>query len=202
MTKKYKHPNRETWMLAAIDAQRDAFKQAGGIIPAKIRVSIGFPGGGSPRKRIGECWSGSASADGVVSMFVSPTIAETTGPVSILAVLVHELVHAVGHMNHKAGFKKLALAVGLEGKMTATVAGEALNKRLVTLAKALGPWPGSRLDLSKAPTKKQTTRLLKVECIGCGFIVRASATALADAGLPTCGCGTQMVCEAIEGEDE
>jgi len=34
--------------------------------------------------------------------------------------------------------------------------------------------------------------MLKLNCERCGFICRASATAIAAAGLPTCGCGAVM----------
>ena len=46
-----------------------------------------------------------------------------------LAIQAHELVHAVDDCQHKHGkeFKKLALAIGLAGKMCATHAGEALT---------------------------------------------------------------------------
>lgn len=52
-----------------------------------------------------------------------------TEPLTILATLVHELVHtAVGtRVRHRAPFRRLALAVGLRGRMTATVAGPALG---------------------------------------------------------------------------
>ena len=179
---------REAWLSRAIDIMRPWFTAAGESVPA-VRVSIGFPGGGSPRKRIGECWSGKASADGMVSIFISPTLGELSSEVSILAVLVHELVHAAGHMGHGASFKRCATAVGLTGPMRATIASPALIERLNTLCTDLGPWPGSRLDLAQRPTKKQSTRMLKLVCEDCGFICRASSGAVEAAGYPTCGCG-------------
>ena len=51
-------------------------------------------------------------------------------PLEVAATLVHELVHilAVGvEEGHRGKFTKLAKAIGLEGKMTATHAGETLK---------------------------------------------------------------------------
>jgi hypothetical protein len=74
--------------------------------------------------------------------------------------------------NHAAGtFGKLARGIGLEGKLTATHAGEALKARLNAIADALGEYPHAALR----PTmneKKQTTRLLKAQCSECGCVIR------------------------------
>lgn len=39
---------------------------------------------------------------------------------------------------------------------------------------------------------ESTSRMLKVECPGCGCILRMTRTWIERAGLPTCGCGTGM----------
>jgi hypothetical protein len=67
------------------------------------------------------------------------------------------------------------LALGLTGKMTATVAGETLTKQLKTIIKKLGKYPHSAIDFSNR--KKQSTRMVKVTCadVECGMIFRTSA---------------------------
>ena len=125
--------------------------------------------------------------------------------VEVTATLVHELVHtAVGiECKHREPFTTVAKAIGLEGKMTATVAGEALIERLKELIDELGEYPHARLVASNKP-KTQTTRMLKVTCKECGCVVRMTRKWIDDAGLPTCGCGGEMVEEegGEEGGDE
>jgi hypothetical protein len=88
-------------------------------------------------------------------------------------------------------------AVGLEGKARATVAGAELSVKLKPIVKTLGPYPHKALDLGTRPEKKQTTRLLKVEC-GCGLIVRVTQKWL-DEGDPKCWlCGEKMEAASIK----
>jgi hypothetical protein len=103
------------------------------------------------------------------------------------------LVHtAVGfECKHRGPFVKVAKAIGLEGKMTETTAGEALIARLKELIEQLGEYPHARLVASNKP-KTQTTRMLKVTCKECGCVVRMTRKWLDEAGLPTCGCGGEM----------
>lgn len=179
---------REQWLECATAMMAEGmFKRAGEVLP-RVRVSVGFPGGGSARKRIGECWNPRAAADGISQVFISPTLSEGT---RVLDVLAHELIHAiVPDAGHKAPFKRIALAIGLTGKMTATEAGPALKAELEAMIPALGEYPHAALSLSTR--KKQTTRMLKLECPSCGFICRASQTAIDEHGVPTCGCGERL----------
>jgi hypothetical protein len=113
--------------------------------------------------------------------------------VEILATLCHELVHhAVGcACGHRGAFRKTALAIGLEGKMTATTAGEGLAERLQEIADLLGDLPHSKLNPSAR--KKQGTRMLKAECVPCAYIVRLTRKMIETHGCPICPtCGDQM----------
>lgn len=186
-------PTREAWLERLVAALRPAFADLGYPLPERIRVSCGWPSRGGTarnRKAIGQAWSPKCSADGTHETFLSPVLgtAEDVGH-----VLVHELVHhAVGvEAGHKGPFRKLAVAIGLEGKMTATVAGEALRQRLHGLAEELGPYPHAALSALDG-RKKQSTRMLKVTCEDCGCIVRMTRTSIEDVGVPTCGCGGKM----------
>lgn len=193
---------REEWLQQMIDLLRPDFEKIGHPLPEKIRVSCGFPSKSalSPTKRrIGECWGVESSEDKSFQVFISPFLKEG---VEVTGTLVHELVHcAVGiDCKHRGPFPKVAKAIGLEGKMTATTAGEALTARLKELIVQLGDYPHARLVASNKP-KTQTTRMLKVVCKECGCVVRMTRKWLDDAGLPTCGCGGEMEEELGEGED-
>lgn len=194
--------NREAWLGHMVERLRPVFAGLGYPLPEKIRFSCGWPSrGGTAKNRqtIGQAWSALASADGTHETFVSPVLgtAEDVGH-----VLVHELVHhAVGHAcGHKGPFRALALAVGLSGKMTATVPTPELAVRLHALAAAIGPYPHATLDPNYG-RRKQSTRMLKVVCPACGCVVRMTRLWLDDAGAPTCACGTPMS-EPGGGNDE
>ena len=47
------------------------------------------------------------------------------------------------------------------------------------------------LNKAMSPVKKQGTRLKKVECISCGYVVRITQKWI-DIGLPVCVCGMPM----------
>jgi hypothetical protein len=178
---------REAWLNQALDMLRPWFlARAEAIIPQDARVSVGFPGGGSARKRIGECWARSQSKDKVNEIFISPVLHD---PVRMLDVLAHEAVHATDdcQSGHKKEFKRVATAIGLEGKMTATVAGDELKREIERIIKALPALTHGALDLSTR--KKQPTRLVKLECDGCGMIIRTTAKWIEQTGNPDCACG-------------
>lgn len=178
---------REEWLNQALKSLNTWFKDRAGVeIPQDARVSVGFPGGGSARKRIGECWARSQSKDKVNEIFISPVLHD---PVRMLDVLAHEATHAVDDCasGHKKDFKRVATAIGLEGKMTATKAGAELTVELERIIKTLPPLTHGALDLSQR--KKQPTRLVKLECDGCGMIIRTTAKWIEQTGNPTCACG-------------
>lgn len=180
---------REEYLLKATESLRAGlFKQHGALIP-DVRVSVGFPGGGTARTRIGEYWHASACMDAVPQIFISPVL---DNPIRALDVLVHELVHAcTPGEGHKGGFAKLARAIGLTGKLTATVAGPELTKTLENLAAELGEFPHAGINL--ADRKKQTTRLNKAECSECGYTVRVTAKWLDSIGAPMCPCNGEVM---------
>ena len=190
---------REGWLLRACDTMNPWLKQAGAGATPKYRVSVGWPLGGRAKQkegkgshRIGECFCSSASKDGTHEMFISPLLDD---PILVLATLYHELIHAYVGIKAKHGpdFKVVAVKAGLEGKMTATLPGKELTDKLKVLAKELGPYPHASLGTGGDRLKpKQGTRMLKVECPGCGYSVRTTQKWL-DVGTPTCPCGKQMV---------
>ena len=202
-----KFETREQYLNAAIDLMKPLFERNGAKLP-KVRVSTGWPSTkalSQKNRRIGECWDKTASADGVFEIFISPCLDKVAEPGSVLDTLVHEGVHAaVGlECGHKGAFKKLATRLGLEGKMTATSAGEALLAECKAWAAQLGDYPHAKLDLNKSPRKKQSTRMIKCECGQCGYTVRTSKKWLDDVGAPHCPKHGEMVVELPdEGDDD
>lgn len=191
--------NREAWLIAAVEALAPVFAEAGETLPA-VKVSVGWPGGsGRKNSVIGQCWSPSAAADQVSHIFISPVLDEAP---RVLDVLAHELVHAINYAEgddcgHRGRFATIARAIGLTGKMTATVAGEELAERLGAIADDLGDYPHGAIVNPLDGVKKQTTRMLKIECAeGSGYIVRTTRKWLEEFGAPKCPCHDETMAQA------
>jgi hypothetical protein len=191
--------NRETWLneLAAKMAPR--FEELGFPLP-KFRVSVGWTGAGRVSNIGGECWHSSRSADGAFEILCAPILDDS---MTVAGTLAHELTHAaVGfECGHKGDFKKVALALGLKGPMTATTPGPAFMEWVQPYLDQLGKLPHARIILAPqrgaegaqdegadVPEKgssnakpKQSTRMLKASCQApgedgqpCGYTVRLS----------------------------
>lgn len=180
----FKH--RETWLHAVADQLRAIFTFHGATIPDRIRLTCGFPSVrafAGHRQRLGECWSDANSKNGHTEVMISPVLDD---PMRVAGVLAHELVHAaVGiQYGHKGPFAKLAKAIGLEGKMTATTEGEAFKQAAAPILETVGPYPHA--ELSKNARTKQGTRLLKLQCPTCPYTVRITRKWLDEVGAPAC----------------
>lgn len=186
---------REQWLNDMVTHLRPLFEAHGYTVPENVRITCGFPSqkATARSRRIGECWDSEASDGKVFEIFISPVLHET---LIVAATVAHELVHAtVGlHHSHRAPFAKCARAIGLEGKMTATVPGERFQTWFDTKHQ-LGAYPHQKLNPGSRG-KKQTTRMIKVACPNCTdepYVVRMSRSTL-ELGLPSCGaCGSEMV---------
>lgn len=208
MADKPKFKTREEWLEAAVKLMEPVFKGANyTVLP--VRVSCGWPSsrGLSGKKRcLGEAWARAASSDNVAQIFISPWLEKPLEPQGVLATLIHEVVHTVvGHAEgHNKVFGKCARAVGLDGKLTATLAGERLTEDFKAWLAKLGPYPHCKLDQSKSPKKKQTTRMVKCECPECGYTARVSRKWLDDVGAPGCpkhGVMAYEIPEELGGDD-
>jgi hypothetical protein len=190
MAKKFKHPNREAWLLAAnVLLDKHVFGPVKRTIPKETHVTSGWPSVRSlsaKKRRIGECWDKSTSKDKHANIIISLKLDD---PVEVLDVLVHEDVHAIvgNACGHKGDFAVLARRVGLEGPLTATHAGDNLKLMLKSIAKELGPYPHCGIDVTKHG-KKQTTRMIKCECCECGYTARTTAKWINEKGTPICPC--------------
>lgn len=196
-------PTREAWLQAATTELAPLFALAGYTLPP-VHVSVGWPsrGGTSMRgkRRIGECWDGCQSSDGVPHVFISPTL----GSDRVLDVLVHELCHAIVgcECGHKGAFVDAAKSVGLTGKMTHTEAGAELALRLHEVHATLGEYPHALVTLTEKQRKPQATRMLKVWCQPDDYVVRASKTTLAK-GVPECPvCRIEMTQAGVPVKEE
>lgn len=141
------------------------------------RVSLGWPKGSRGGQAIAQCFRRKASSDGVNEIFVTPEIDD---PIAVLEALAHEGIHATDDCasGHRNFFAAVARAIGLEGKLTATHAGEELRQYLQTVVDLLGEFPHHKMDVDKG-RKKQGIRQLKVQCSHCGLHFRSSAAQLA-----------------------
>ena len=192
--------NRETYLNSIIDKSTELFKQHGWEIENyrdKLKVSCGFPKGvrGSRNgKVIGVHYSTTVSAKGFHEMFITPEISDSS---RVIDVLLHELCHAIQREQfgpyvpaHGKEFGKIARSIGLEGKLTATVAGDGLKYIISKWIEELGEYPHAEMTLADATgRKKQTTRLLKAICSNGGeYKFRITRTIANDYGLPNCMC--------------
>jgi len=188
---------RETYLQACSTILQHSVFTAAGIEPAqweakKYRVSCGFPlgfrGSRSGKYAIGQAFDPSISADDTCEIFINPILAE---PAQVVAVLIHELIHVFAGVQegHKGEFARIARAVGLEGKLTATVAGAELQTKIDAIVAQLGAYPHAPIDPQSR--KKQGTRLLKLNCAACDWTARVSAMQSnrlnAESACPCCG---------------
>jgi hypothetical protein len=194
--------NRETWLIQAADIMATtillpAIHRLGEqIAPLQYTVSLGHT---HSKTSIGECWKKAASEDNTTSqIFITPVESNST---RILDILLHEMIHAADDCasGHKNFFARVARAVGLEGKFTATHAGDALQEKLLDIVDALGEIPHTALIAANNGKKTQAARMLKIECETCAFTFRASKTQLLRAfdGQSVCPCCAGDISKAI-----
>ena len=180
---KRKHDNREQWLGAAAVLLAPWFKEQGHPLELKkINFSCSWPGGGSA-KAIGECWYPQPGNGGQHEVFISPTLEDSC---RVIDIVIHELCHVAlgGKVGHRAPFGKLARALGLTGKMTATVATDELNVKLRKLVKQLGKYPHKKIT-GMTFGKKKETYLIKVYCPRCDYTTRITNKWI-DVGVPEC----------------
>lgn len=192
------YQTREDWLQAAIAYLRPRYdtmprKAKKGeqaetyTLPPKdkLHAIISWAKGGG-KKVIGQCFPVTWTQDGSTYVLVVPTIED---PVQVLAILVHELIHALGIMNHGKDFKYVATKLGLEGKMKSTVPGEAMTAELKKLAAELGPLPHIALVPPPKPTKDTEGRKVRMKLrspVNEEFVVEMTPKRFAEFGAPTC----------------
>jgi len=132
-----KDRSRNTWLSKALELLREDFSSIGVPIPDNVHVNSGWPDTDFLLDRLGESHLPPHPDDGY-SIFI---ISEDT--TVVLETLVHELVHIDAGIGagHGDRFRVVAEAIGLEGKMTVTHAGESLLSRLRDIEQELGAYP-------------------------------------------------------------
>lgn len=181
---------REEWLNSAAEALNGMIAEKTELTPAKkVLVSAGWPRRDRGGKVIGQCYAKSQSDHSTHHIFISPMLGTAH---EVLPTLLHELIHAADdcQSKHVKEFRKAWKALGFEGKPTQSEAGPELRKELKSLAGELGKYPHKRL--APLNVKKQSTRMLKVECSGCGCVARMTRKWIEEVGTPTCACGSRM----------
>jgi len=189
--------NREQWLTqAAQEIETTLFKPLNKSLPEKWRVACSWPSRRASAKNasgtIGQCFDPAASADGTAEMLVSMS---QDDPMEVLAILAHEMVHAIEGLEagHGKVFKRTALAIGLTGKMTATRPSDTFKQSVSPIIEKLGDYPHAAVDLTTR--KKQTTRMIKMECRDCGYIARTSRTNIEKHGSTICPCNHEPMAQ-------
>tara|TARA_R110000824_G_scaffold119970_1_gene274496 strand:+ start:420 stop:1007 length:588 start_codon:yes stop_codon:yes gene_type:complete len=182
---------REEWLnTVAEELDKVAFKPNGyNLPPVQISCSWALGNRAKNKTTLGQCFPTSWSDGKINEIVIVPTVQDSY---EIADTLAHELAHAVDDCvsGHGKGFKKICLAVGLNGttKMRQAKAGEKLGELIKAIIKKVGEYPHDKVNISEK--KKQTTRNLKVECSECGFSWRASNSMIMRMENHTCnGCG-------------
>lgn len=191
------HDTREAWLNAAVDKLKDGIFEPKKFDVPEVRVSVGWPGGRGPKANIiGQCWPGESATDKVGQIFISPVLVE---PVAVLETLVHEVVHAINHANgetgHRGPFRRIAEVLGLEGKMTATHAGEELAEKLEEIGNQLGEYPHAGIIPTERPKVQKTYMLKLVSPEEPDYFVRMTQGKLDEYGAPRDPWGNEMELE-------
>jgi hypothetical protein len=215
--------NRETWLeQMCYDFVIPHFTECGytdldvmvnQMAGQKFQFSTSFIEGTRTSKAIGVHYHSSCSSNGFTqNIMIHPKIHDS---IQVVGVLIHEMIHAMlqGHLTdnlkpikaHGKEFRAVALAVGLTGKMTATTETDELKDKIKKWVSKIGEYPHIAMDVQKSNRKKQTTRLIKVQCLNeesdCGgtYKIRMSRSLIIEYGEPICPCcNTQMIAEDFE----
>ena len=157
-------------IMPIVDKWND--RNADNIERPNFRISVGFPKHSRGGRAIAVCFRREASTDGVNEIFINP---EIDSPEDVMGSMIHELIHACDdcESGHQHFFAFAARKVGLEGKLTETVPGEALASTLHSYQRLLGEFPHAKMVIDKSH-KKSSTRQLKVSCTACDFLFRTS----------------------------
>ncbi len=159
---------REGWLLLASDLlAQEVFTPHGYRVP-DVKASVGYASTGLRSSAIGQCWSRKSATDDTNHIFISPSLGTAY---EVIDTLTHELVHAVDDCEHRHGkaFRKIALAIGLQGPMRSASAGPALKTRLESLLARLPPYPHGKLKADHR--RPASVPPPKAECATCGYKV-------------------------------
>ena len=185
---------REEWLTRAANTLLDEVIMPETEAPRPpFRVSVGWPKGKRGNQALGVCHPRALSGDGVNEIYITPNV---ESPTKALAMLTHELIHALTdcQTGHKGEFAAIAHAVGFEAPLTTLNPSPSLIELCEFYANELGDYPHARLGDSPHRPKTDRNRQLKLECDACGLILRGSQTAInsmpCPANCPACSAPT------------
>jgi hypothetical protein len=174
------------------------FAKHGYNLPLNVKVSIGLL---QNKKAIGSAYHPIVGS-GYYHIFIAPKIAKDA--YLVFTTLIHEAIHTL-FFNHLHEFSQCAAAVGLLKPWTSTTGSDKLEneitqwladnditwyepdlKDLHDIIFPGGKSPGGR-PIGSPP--KQKSRMIKLTCPDCGYLIRTSRTNIESKGLPGCPCG-------------
>lgn len=141
-----KFKTREQWLMACGKQLQKLFKAKGYDCTDDYRISCGFPkSSGIGYESIGQCWTKFVSHGSVSEIFISPT---QNDPARVADIVAHELAHHIVGVKegHNKVFGACVKAIGLEGKLTATVAGPEFTAWWNKVKGLLGEYPHHKLE--------------------------------------------------------
>jgi hypothetical protein len=137
----------------------------------RVALAYSFPTKGAAighggRGVIGQCISarleGSAAGEQAL-IVIHPS--QWSEDLAVLAVLAHEMAHAAAPgAGHGAPFVRLVRRIGLAGKPTATVPGEAFKRAVAGLRGKLPPFPAGSLTILGRRVAGTRLRLFECAC--------------------------------------
>ncbi len=188
---------REQWLAAATEKLDSVLAAVELKRPEKLQLSVGFPktGAGSTKTAIGQCWSPEMTADGTVHIFICPTMSSS---LLVLAVLLHELVHAaVGHeCGHRGPFHRAMRKLGYTGRVTHTSEEELtdeLKASLNEIIAALPAYPHSAIQPRVKPVREKSLNIVLRSVVEEDYKIGMQRDLFEEKGPPLCPDGKKMV---------
>jgi len=173
--------NREQWLAAFASAAKPSIARnisGGGDEEAAIRLSCGFPPKTGRKAALAAVVPPTASQDFTAEIFVSPTVDDA----ATVAKSIIPLLQLAQSGNWRNAAPSVAKPL------------DTIPQWAISILERLGSYPHAALEIAAAP--KQTTRLVKVECLNTNhqYIARVSNSTLVQFGAPICpACLVPMV---------
>ena len=165
---------REQWLHELMAKLAPAFAELGKPLPTGVKLSCGYTSKGAKGRRIGECHYCEADRR---EIFIKPDQHESE---EVAAIVLHELIHAAlgPGFGHGREFKKIAVKLGLEGRMTATIAGDKAKALVRAALEGLEAYPHTKLLAGEGRARATTPagkRHVNMNCPDCGFHAKVLA---------------------------
>lgn len=188
---------REDWLANALAEARPVVEAlTGAALAERIRVGVGFPSTFTRSGTVSQFWNDTASADSHAEIIISPTLAD---PGEVFGHLLSQVLHSLPGATSRgsASYVNACAAVQLgsgDGFKTLQY-GPDYFAQWGAIIESLGPYPHGELGV--AEKKTQSTRMLKLVCPTCGYIIRTTGKWVAT-GLPVCHDGDTFTIESGE----